>query len=295
MRKLFLLLWGIVFFATQVLAQRTVTGKVTDEKGDPLPNVSVLIKGTSTGTITKNDGTYFLSIPANASVLVFSFVGLESQEININGQTTINASLRSAGKTEAEIIVVGYGTQKKSDVTAATGKVGGDKIANTPFSSLDQPLQGKIPGVQSSGFSGQPGANQQIRIRGTGSYSVSSQPLYVIDGIQINSGDLSRLTTTSNVLANINPNDVESITVLKDAAATSIYGSRGGNGVILVTTKKGKAGKTQFNFSAEVGTNKLGTVPPSAKPLNSQEWLTLFKESYLNAGGTQAQADAAAA
>jgi TonB-linked SusC/RagA family outer membrane protein len=288
MRKLLALLTAVLLLTGQLLAQKTISGKVTDDKGNPLANISVLVKGTNTGTTTKSDGTFTLSVPATAKHLVFSSVDMAPEEVAIGSQTTINAVLKSAEKTLAEVVLVGYGTQKKSDLTAAIGKVGGDKVANVPFSSFDQTLQGKVSGVQSSTFSGQPGANQQIRIRGTGSYSVSSQPLYVIDGVQVNSGDLSRLTTTSNVLANINPDDIESITILKDAAATSIYGSRGGNGVILVTTKKGKAGKTQFNFSAEAGTNKLGDVPSTARALNSTEWLTLYKESYLNAGGTPA-------
>jgi TonB-dependent starch-binding outer membrane protein SusC len=299
MRKLLAGLTAFLFLTGTLLAQKTITGKVTDDKGNPIPTASVMVKGTSigtsTGTVTKSDGTYSLSVPANATHLIFSSVDMSPEEVTIGSQSIINASLKAADKTLTEVVVVGYGSQKKSDLTSAIGKVSGDKVANVPFSSFDQPLQGKAAGVQSTGFSGQPGANQQVRIRGTGSFSVSSQPLYVIDGIQINSGDLSRLTTTSNVLASINPNDIESITILKDAAATSIYGSRGGNGVILVTTKKGKTGKTQFNLSVEAGTNKLGNVPPSAKPVTSQEWLTLFKESYLNAGGTQAQADAAAA
>jgi TonB-linked SusC/RagA family outer membrane protein len=288
MRKLFALLTVVLICSGQLLAQKTITGKVTDDKGNPIANASVVVKSTSTGTTTKSDGTYSLTVPASAKQLVFSSVDMSPEEVSIGAQTVINVSLKTAEKTLTEVVMVGYGSQKKSEMTAAVGKVGGDKVANVPFSSFDQPLQGKIAGVQSSTFSGQPGANQQVRIRGTGSYSVSSQPLYVIDGVQINSGDLSRLTTTSNVLANINPNDIESITVLKDAAATSIYGSRGGNGVILVTTKKGKAGKTQFNFSAEAGINKLGDVPPSARPVNAVEWMTIYKESYLNAGGTPA-------
>jgi TonB-linked SusC/RagA family outer membrane protein len=295
MRKLLALLTAFLFFTGLTFAQKSLSGKVTDDKGNPIANASVIVKGTSTGTVTKADGSYTIMVPASAKAIVFSSVDMTPQEVTIGEQTTINTTLKFADKTLQEIVVVGYGTQKKADLTASIGKVGGDKVANVPFSSFDQPLQGKIAGVQSSTFSGQPGANQQIRIRGTGSFSISSQPLYVVDGIQINSGDLSRLTTTSNVLASINPDDIETITVLKDAAATSIYGSRGGNGVIVVTTKRGRAGKTQFNFSAEVGTNKLGDIPPSAKPLNSAQWLSLFKESYINAGGTQAQADAAAA
>lgn len=288
MRKLLFILLGVVFISAQAMSQRTVTGKVTDDKGNPLGNASVVVKGTTTGTNTKADGSYSLTVPANGKVLVISLVGMTPVEISIGSQSVINTSLQSEEKTLTEVVLTGYGTQKKSETSQSIGKITGDKLANTPFSSPDQMLQGKLPGVQATGFSGQPGANEQVRIRGTGSFSVSSQPLYVIDGIQINSGDLARLTTTSNVLANLNSDDIETVTVLKDAAATAIYGSRGGNGVILITTKKGKTGKTQFNFSTEIGQNKNGDVPPSARPLNSTEWFTLFKESYLNAGGTQA-------
>lgn len=288
MRKFLLLLVGIVCAVSQLFAQRTITGKVTDEKNAPISNATVMAKGTQAGTVTRADGSFTLNVPAGVHILVFSAVGMDAQEIDITGKTSIDVSLKLASKELEEIVVSSYGTQKKSDVTAAIGKVSGDKVANVPLSSPDQMLQGKVAGLQSSTFSGQPGANQQIRIRGTGSYSVSSQPLYVVDGIQINSGDLSRLTTTSNVLANINSDDIESITVLKDAAATAIYGSRGGNGVILITTKKGRSGKTQFNFSTEIGNNKLGDIPAAAKPLNAQQWLTLYKESYLNAGGSPA-------
>lgn len=281
---------------SQLTAQsHTVKGKVTDDKGAPVPNASVLVKGTTIGTATGSDGTFALSVPASAKILVFSSVGFNSQEFAIGSKTAFNVSLQASTQNLEEVVVVGYGTQKKTDLTASIAKIGGDKVANVPLSSVDQALQGKVAGLQSVTFSGQPGANQQVRIRGISSYSASAQPLYVIDGVQINSGDLSRLSTTSNVLANINPDDIESISVLKDAAATAIYGSRGSNGVILINTKRGKAGKTQFAFSAEGGTNSLGNIPDAAKPLNSSQWLTLFKEGIINAGYNQATADATAA
>jgi TonB-dependent starch-binding outer membrane protein SusC len=288
MRKFFALLFAALLAVGQLHAQqRTVTGKVQDENGVAIPNASVLVKGTTIGTITRPDGAFSLNISSNSQTLVISAVGKVAQEITIGSRSSIEVSLKGQEGTMQEIVVVGYGTQRRSEATSSIAKIGGDKVANVPLSSIDQILQGKVSGLQTSSFSGQPGANQQIRIRGTGSFSVSSQPLYVVDGVQINSGDLSRLTTTSNVLANINPDDIESVSVLKDAAATAIYGSRGGNGVIVITTKKGRAGKTQFSFSAEVGANRLGDVPDAAKPLNATQWLTLYKESYLNAGGTQ--------
>jgi TonB-linked SusC/RagA family outer membrane protein len=283
MRKLLLLLVGCSLFCAQLFAQdRSITGKVFDDKGAPLPNATVQVKGTTIGTSSAADGSFHLTVPSTAKSLLISAVGMTTMEVSIGDKTEINVSLVAEDKSMKEVIVVGYGTQKKSEITSSLTKVGGDKIANVPLTSLDQMLQGKAAGLQSITFSGQPGANQAIRIRGIGSISASAQPLFVVDGVQINSGDLSRLSTTTNVLASINPDDIESISVLKDAAAAAIYGARGANGVILITTKKGRAGKTQINFSAEAGTNKVGDVPTAATPVNSAQWLELFKEGYKN-------------
>ncbi|HEX8357304.1 MAG TPA: SusC/RagA family TonB-linked outer membrane protein, partial [Segetibacter sp.] len=297
MRKSYSLMLGILFLCTQLLAQnRTLTGRITDEAGSPISNATILVKGAQTGTASAADGSFTLNVKEDVRTIVVSGVNYTTQEIPI-GKTAsfITAQMKAAAGSLAEVIVVGYGTQKKSDMTSAITKVSGDKLANVPLTSVDQILQGKVAGLQSTTFSGQPGSAQPVRIRGIGSYSASSQPLYVVDGIQINAGELTRLATTSNVLANINPDDIESVSVLKDAAATAIYGSRGGNGVIVITTKRGKAGKTQFKATAEVGVNKLGNIPDAARPLRSADWLMLLKESYVNAGFTQAQADALAA
>jgi TonB-linked SusC/RagA family outer membrane protein len=281
----------------QILAQtRTITGKVTDGKGVALANVTILIKGSKQGTSTSTDGTYSIGVPSTARALVFTSVGFAPFETAIGGRSVINTTMAPSASSELQdVVVVGYGVTRKTDLTASVANVSGDKVANVPFSSVDQTLQGKAAGVQSTGFSGQPGANQQVRIRGIGSYSASSQPLYVVDGIQINSGDLQDQTIvpSSNVLSTINPDDIESISILKDAAATSIYGARGGNGVIIITTKKGRAGKTQITATAEVGVNKLGTFAKAAQPLNGPDWVSDFRDGYLNAGGTPAQASAA--
>jgi TonB-linked SusC/RagA family outer membrane protein len=299
MRKLLLLLGMGLLLCGQILAQnRTISGKVTDEKGSPLPNVSVVIKGGGGGTSTQLDGSFSLSVPPTAKVLVFSTIGFATTELPIGKGNSLNVSMQSAAQKELQdVVVVGYGTQRKAEMTSSVAKVSGDKVANVPFTSVDQTLQGKAAGVQSTGFSGQPGANQQVRIRGIGSYSASSQPLYVIDGVQINSGDLQdqSITPSSNILSTINPNDIESISILKDAAATSIYGSRGGNGVILITTKKGRSGKTQIVGTAEVGNNKIGNFPSASQPLNGPQWKDAFRDGYINAGGTAAQASTALA
>ncbi|HXB07083.1 MAG TPA: TonB-dependent receptor [Puia sp.] len=299
MRNLLLLLGSCLLLFGHAHAQnKTVQGKITDSKGSPLPNVSIVIKGTTTGTSTQSDGSFSISVPPTARTLIISSVGFASTEVSIAKTTTVNLALVSASdKDLQDVVVVGYGTARKSDLTSSVANVGGDKVANIPFSSVDQALQGKAAGVQSTGFSGQPGANQQIRIRGVSSYSASSQPLYVVDGIQINSGDLQAATIvpSSNVLSTMNPDDIESISILKDAAATSIYGARGSNGVIIITTKKGRAGKTNISASAEVGVNKIGNFPQASTPLNGQQWIADFKEGYINAGGTPAQASTAVA
>lgn len=276
------------FLLFSALAQeRTITGKITDENGSPIPNVSVIVKGTRVGTITKADGTYSLLVPANASVLVFSNIGSETQEININGQKTINASLKSAGKIEAEVVVVAYGQQKRSDITGSVTTVKGADIENQPFSSIDKALQGGVAGLQSVAPSGAPGANQQIRIRGISSINAGNGPLWVVDGVPINTGDLSRLTTTANVLSTLNPNDIESITVLKDAASASIYGSRASNGVILVTTKKGKPGKTKIRFDTEMGQSDVAYRNNKYVPLNAAQYIAITTEGLVNAGFPQ--------
>ena len=294
MRKLILTVSAFLLMLVNAMSQRSVSGKISDDKGQSISNASILVKGTKVGTTSNPDGTFTINVPAKGKTLIVSSVDMATQEVEITGNF-VNVTLAGKTRNLEEVIVVGYGSQKKADVSSSLTKLNGDKVANIPLSSVDQMLQGKVAGLQSGTFSGQPGANQQVRIRGTGSFSVSSQPLYVVDGIQINSGDLSRIVTTSNVLSNINVDDIESLTILKDAAATAIYGARGGNGVIIITTKRGKAGKTQFSVSGESGTNKLGKIAPNAVPLRSADWLSLFQEAYINAGGTAANAATAAA
>ena len=296
MRKLLFLFVCLSLTVGQIFAQsHTIKGKVTDDKGAGIPNASILVKGTTIGTTSESDGTFSLNVPATAKTLVIASLNFSAQEISIGSKTVINTVLQTTTQNLEEVVVVGYGTQKKSEATASVAKISGAAVANRPLSSVDQILQGKAAGVQSVTFSGQPGANQQVRIRGISSLSLSSQPLYVVDGIIINTGDVSRLTTTTNVLAQINPDDIESISILKDAAATAIYGSQGANGVIVISTKRGKAGKTEFSFTAELGQNTHGDIPATGMPLRSKDWLALFQESYVNAGGTPAQAATAAA
>lgn len=288
MRKVVGLLWGLLFYASQLLAQtRTITGKVSDESGNPLPNVSIILKGTSKGSTSKADGTFSLVVPEDPKTISISAVGMITQEIQLGVSSIINAVLRSQTRSLSEVVVVAYGVQKRKELTGAVASVKAPDIENKPFTSIDKILQGQIPGLQSVANSGQPGANQSILIRGMSSITASNAPLWVIDGIIINYGEASRLATTSNLLSTLNPNDIESVTVLKDAAAGSLYGSRAANGVILITTKKGKAGKTRLRFDTEIGQNYIAYVNDRYKPLNADQYFELMHEGLLNAGRTE--------
>ncbi|HVG40630.1 MAG TPA: SusC/RagA family TonB-linked outer membrane protein, partial [Chitinophagaceae bacterium] len=293
MRKVLLLLGTLFLIGTSAFAQnRQLTGRVIDERGNGLANASITIKGTNSGTTTNSEGSFALSVPNTAQALVVSFIGLGEKEIPITRTDSYTITLSSTTKDLQEVVVVGYGTQRRANLTSSVGTVKGEDIENKPFTSVDQILQGKVAGMQVPTGTGQPGAAQPIRIRGIGSHTAGASPLYVIDGVIINSGDLSRNTTSANALAGINPNDVESVNVLKDAQATSIYGSRGSNGVVVITTKRGRAGKTKFRVDAEVGSNTYADLPSSGRFLNADEWLNLVGEGLKNAGRTQAQIDA---
>ncbi len=220
-----------------------VTGKVTSESEGPLPGVNVVIKGTTIGTVTDKEGNYALEAASDAT-LVFTYVGYKAQEIAVNNQSTINVSLIPDLDQLDEIVVVGYGTRKKSHNTGAIAQVDGSDVAAIQASRVDEALAGKLPGVLIQNQDGAPGAAPKIQIRAASSISGNSNPLIVVDGFPI-SGNLST----------VNPNDIESLEVLKDAASAAIYGSRGANGVILVTTKKGQSGKPRINYNAYVSTS----------------------------------------
>jgi len=232
----------------------TVTGTVTD-KGEPLPGVNVTVKGTITGAITDINGAYSVNVPERDAVLVFSFIGYAKQEHPINGQTVINVALEEDAQQIEEVVVVGYGTMKKRDVLGSISTVKADDILKTTPVSIDAALQGMASGVMVTS-SGVPGAPVQVKVRGINSISSGTDPLWIIDGIPVTSGTLDvsfNGETGQNILSMINPSDIESIQVLKDAAATSIYGSRGSNGVIVVTTKTGKQGVNSFDVDIRTG------------------------------------------
>jgi len=241
----------LLVLSQSLLAQKTITGKINDSKdGSPLPGVSVVAKGSGTGTTTKTDGTYSLSVPSNTNAIVVSSVGYASQEVNISGKTSVDVSLVSSGTSLNEIVVVGYGTSRKKDLTGSVASVQAKDFVKGPVTNPDQLLIGKVSGLQIINSSGQPGAVTIVKIRGTNSIRNGNNPLYVVDGIPldgrsprpglINSG--LGTTPNANPLTYINPSDISDITILKDASASAIYGSRGANGVILITTKKGVSG-----------------------------------------------------
>src|SRR5258705_7148191 len=270
MRKLFLLLGSFVFFAVQAMAQRTVTGKVTDDKGTPLQNVSVLAKGTTIGTTTKADGTFSISVPTKTKSLYFSSLDMTTMEIAIGNDNTVDVTLRTEEKTMSEVVVTGYGmTQKRKEVTGNYSTVKGPVIANKPIQSFEQALGGRAAGVQIIIPNGVLNNPPVIRIRGTNSISLSSYPLIVIDGVPTFTGDASGTSAAGNALASINPNDIESIDIAKDAAASAIYGSRAANGVVFITTKKGKPGKAKVSFNSSASWTSAYGVP---EVLNAQQY-----------------------
>jgi TonB-linked SusC/RagA family outer membrane protein len=256
------LLW-LFFFLPLLLThelraqQRTITGRVGSSDGGGLPGVTVLVKGSSVGTATDVDGRYTLAVPPTATTLVFSFVGFDSREAKIGEQTTVNVTLTSNPTGLDEVVVVGYGTQSRRDLTGSVATVAGKEIAALPVQSFDQALQGRASGVNITTPNGVLNNPPVIRIRGVNSIALSTQPLVVIDGIPTYTGNNSAVgSVPNNPLGNLNPADIESVDVLKDASATAIYGSRAAGGVILVTTKQGKKGQGRLSYDTWVGATR---------------------------------------
>ena len=230
-----------------------VVGKVISSKdGRPMEGVSVKVKGKKIGTSTKSDGSFTLDVPDNSAVLEFSAVGYLSTTAKVGESGIVSISLQEAASDLEDVVVVAYGTQKRSTFTGAATIVNNQMIEDVPRTSFQDSLQGNAVGVLSTNGTGQPGAAPDIRIRGVGSITASSAPLYVVDGVPLVSGDISN-GLGSNTIAALNPLDIESIAILKDATATALYGSRGANGVILITTRKGKAGKTLVDCRMQTG------------------------------------------
>ncbi|MDO1449389.1 TonB-dependent receptor [Rhodocytophaga aerolata] len=252
----------------------TIRGNVTEE-GTPLPGVNVILKGTSNGTVTDANGAYTLSVPSNGT-LSFSYIGYVTEDVAINGRTIIDISLAPDIKSLNEVVVVGYGTQRKIETTGAIASVKAAEITQTPVVNVAQGLQARAAGVQITQNSAAPGGNISVRIRGTNSINGTSEPLYVIDGIQIsNGGGVNEVSP----LSSINPNDIESVEVLKDASATAIYGARGANGVILITTKRGKAGASRVTYEGYYG---IQQASKQLDVLNATQYAQLENEIYAN-------------
>jgi TonB-linked SusC/RagA family outer membrane protein len=284
MRKLLLFLCCAILFIGEAAAQdRTITGTVTDVTGAPVAGASITIKGTNRGANSDADGKFSIPVPAGTKTLVITSVNLAPLEINISNKSSLGTiRMETKNSNLDEVVVVAYGTSKKTDLTSSVAVVKGDFVADKPYSSVDKTLQGAVAGLQVSSTSGAPGSNTSIALRGIGSISASSSPLWVIDGVVATTGDLTTNQTTANALSTLNPDDIESISVLKDAAAASLYGSLAANGVILVTTKRGKAGKTHFSLIGEVGSNSQA-FHPTNKSLSSAQAQTVFRQAVINA------------
>lgn len=265
MKKLCLLIC-LILFVGKISAQTTITGTVTDENSTPLPGVNVVVKGSSSGTITDVEGSYSIDV-AEATVLIFSFMGYNTDELETAGKSIINLQMTPKVEALDEVVVVGYGTMKKSDVTGSITSIKSEHIKEMPVSNVVQAMQGRAGGVQVTNSTGAPGSGIKVRIRGTGSMSGSNEPLYIIDGIPISNENVSNPQTGGSAgdqissLSNINMDDVEDIQILKDAASCAIYGARGANGVVLITTKRGKTDGHSIELSTYYGisesTNKL--------------------------------------
>ncbi|MEM6526438.1 MAG: TonB-dependent receptor [Bacteroidota bacterium] len=289
MKKFLLCSAVFVFVSTHLQAQqRTVTGKVTStEDGSALPGVSVLVKGTSIGSVTDIDGNYSVTLPEGSGTLVFSFIGLATKEVEVGSQSVIDVDMATDAKQLSEVIVVGYGTQRKEELTGSLNVIDGAQLEQIPTSTFQDALQG-TSGLQVVSNDGAPGAGVSVRVRGIGSITASNEPLYVVDGIPVTSGSVSQTDfgnggRSSNVLASLNPNDIENVVVLKDAASSAIYGSRGANGVVLITTKSGKSGKGKIDLKMQYGFSDFA-FDNLLEPLNRDQYRQLYIEGYVNAG-----------
>lgn len=265
-------------YTAVINADRTIKGKITDKSNNEgLPGVNVVVKGTSVGTTTDGTGNYTISVPDNGGILVFSFVGYVSQEVAVGNKSVVDLAIESDTKALSEVVVIGYGTAKKSDLTGSVGSVKEEQLKERPAPSLNQALQGKVSGVQVNVNSGRPGGRSNVRIRGFSSINSSNNPLYVVDGVMLPQGTQNQY---SSAIDYINPNDIVSVEVLKDASSTAIYGARGANGVILVTTKKGRSGEGVVTYNVDVSVPTIGPKRPHV--LNAQQYLDVEDLAYKN-------------
>lgn len=251
-----------------------VTGKITNELGEPLPGVNIVEKGTNNGTTTNADGSFVLNVASLDATLVITYIGFVPQELALASRSEVSVKLVAEDKKLEEVVVIGYGTQKRRNVTGAITSVKASDLENAPIMRVEQALQGRVSGLTIAAASGQPGSSSTIRVRGTTSINDgANNVLYVVDGIVVDNGGIDYL----------NQNDIESIEVLKDAASAAIYGARSAAGVILITTKKGKAGAVSVNYNGYYGVQEPAS---KLKLLNATEYATLSNEAALAAGGS---------
>ncbi|NML20335.1 TonB-dependent receptor [Pseudoflavitalea sp. G-6-1-2] len=282
MRKIYGLLTMLLMlcWSASQAQVKDVTGTVTDSKdGSPLAKVTVKVKGSPVTTQTGPDGTFTIKAPANATALVFSYVGYNDVEAPISAQ--MNITLAAGDKSLSEVVVVGYGTKIKRDVTGSIAKVGAKELANTPVTSFEAAMQGRAAGVFIESGSGKLGQAIKVRVRGSSSVTGGNEPLYVVDGIPVITTDLSTNGAATNPLADININDIESVEILKDASAAAIYGARASNGVVLITTKRGKSGKSKIEAGFFVGNQK-----PSRKMkfMDAEQYVKFYRDAAIGAG-----------
>lgn len=275
----------LLLSANVLFAQQRVTGVVKDTQNEPVIGVNVVVKGTTVGTVTDFEGRYSLEVPGSNAVLEFTYIGYVSQQIAVNGRATLNVVMTEDSQALEEVIVVGYGTVKKSDLTGAVSSIKSEELQKLPMTSIDQGIQGRAAGVQVTSASGAPGGQVSIRVRGGNSLSSGNGPLFVIDGFPIAAGGRAEGyqsgSLADNGMATINPNDIESIEILKDASSAAIYGSRGANGVVLITTKRGKTGKTKVTYDGYAGVQSLAN---KMDMMNGEEFATMSNIAAENAG-----------
>ncbi|MGV8814384.1 MAG: TonB-dependent receptor [Gelidibacter sp.] len=273
------------------IQDRTIKGTVLDDTGAPLAGATVIVKGTSKGVTTDFDGNFELKVSNDATTLVISYLGYVTQDVNIVGKTTLNVKMAADNMALSEVVVIGYGTEKKALLTGSVSAISSKEIEDLPVSGVDGILQGQASGVQVSQNSGTPGGEMSVRIRGLSSISGSSQPLYIIDGIPVTTGNFGMIGYEgqgSSAITDLNPNDIESISILKDASATAIYGARASNGIVLITTKRGKTQKSVVTASVYTGVQRAWN---RLDMLNSRQWMeyrndltksTVFTQEQMN-------------
>src|SRR5205809_3353497 len=274
MKKIYFLSF-LLFISLYTFAQNAVKGKITDaQTGLPIAGASIIIKGEKTGSVSDAEGNFSLNVSTSSQAIIVSSIGYADKEVPITG-ATLDIALTQTSKSLNEVVVVGYGTSNTRKLTGNIGKIKGEDIENIPVPNFTQALQGRVAGVFVESQNGKLGEGVKIRIRGTGSITATNDPLYVVDGIPINSNN----SYSGNPLADINFNDIESFNILKDASAKAIYGARGSNGVIIITTKKGRAGKTSFEANVQYGLNR----PTGLRDfLNAPQYVELLLEAAHN-------------